>query len=82
MDVFVQGNLHIGMPQNFAETFDIHSAVNAVCGKGMPQNMEIVIRGIDLFEILLKMILISPRFHWFTVFQDILLLSLSKLVEK
>ena len=70
------------MSQNLAEAFNVRSAFYAVRGKGMPQNMEIVIRGIDLFEILLKMILISPRVHWFTVFQDILLLSLSKLVEK
>ena len=82
MNISVHSNLYVGMPQNFAETLDIHSAVNTVCGKSMPQDMKVIIRGVNSCQIFLKMILISPGFHWFILLQDIFLPFLPELGEE
>ena len=36
MDVHLQRGLHIGVSQNFRQGFDIHAALNAARGEGMP----------------------------------------------
>ncbi len=51
MDIAVQRDLHIRMPQYFAQAFNIHAASDAVCGKRMPQRVEILVRDSGLCKI-------------------------------
>ena len=39
MDIHLQRGLYIGMTQNFRQGVDIHTAFNAACSEGMPENV-------------------------------------------
>lgn len=39
MNVHLQCGLYIGVTQNFRQRFDIHAALNAARGEGMPENV-------------------------------------------
>jgi hypothetical protein len=45
------------MAQHLAEALYIDSFFNAISGKSMPQNVEIIVRQFGLFEYFFKMIL-------------------------
>ena len=43
MYIQLQGGFDIGVSQDLTETFHIHSPLDASCGEGMTQNMEITL---------------------------------------
>ena len=70
MDIAVHGYIHIRVSQYLAEAFGIHSAVNAVCRKGMPQGMEIFSFQPDFLQIPCEHVLVCARFHYLlTIYQ-------------
>ena len=41
MTIKVHSNLNLRMPENIAESLDIHAVFDSSCSKGMPQGMEV-----------------------------------------
>ena len=50
VDIAVQRDRRVLMPQQLRQGFDIHSALQRTGGKGMPQGMEATVREVLLFQ--------------------------------
>lgn len=63
MHISVQGDTDIGMSQKLADTLDIRSAVDAVCCKGMTQDVEMGIPDFCRTQIGAEPVLIGSGIH-------------------
>ena len=50
MDIQIHGDLDIAVSQDFTETFDIESHIDASGGKGMSEHMKMKILALALFK--------------------------------
>ena len=50
VDIAIQRDRRVLMPQQLRQGFDIHSALQRTGGKGMPQGMEATVREVLLFQ--------------------------------
>ncbi len=63
MYIAVQSYFHIRVAEYFAEAFRIHPSGDAVCGKGMAQDMEIFLFYTCFLQITTESVLVSPWLH-------------------
>ena len=63
MDIGLQRDPHVAVAQHLADAFDIHILLDAACGVGVPQGMEISIRDARSFQQRPISVLHSTRFQ-------------------
>ena len=63
MNIGLQRDPHVAVAQHLADAFDIHILLDAACGVGVPQGMEISIRDARSFQQRPISVLHSTRFQ-------------------